>query len=293
VHGEGRVPWDIIDRITLMAWVDDSTQDHLSIYVSLGHVCTYMRQRMLTLARRHVFCRSIPDRQLYIMLRTYLPKAETAAYLEIHVTEGGIDALSGLLDAAESSTALVRVYPTARSSLRIFPDDRLNTWLSMLEWLRPKAVELVRVNMQIRPDTSRCPLVSHPMAELALHIPLGEEYGWRDWSRQGHSLGAAFPYVRTLSITGSCTPIRPLLPLPPMIGHLVLEVPTGYPGAPQGTVHSWGLVGALKRDLGLCAAQKPRVRVTLLTGQAEPIGWLEAMRVAQEQGLCLERRIVL
>jgi hypothetical protein len=60
------------------------------------------------------------------------------------------------------------------------------------------------------------------------------------------------------------------------IEQLELDVLTGMPGFPRGTVHSWGLMYAVRNCLQFDEDAKARVHAVLRTGMEELERWLEA-----------------
>jgi hypothetical protein len=309
-----RVPWDVIDRVMLFAWLEGSVRDHLSLYLSLAGVCSHLRGRVRAIAQQYMFYRGPQDRSLYS--RLLIPPGQPIAEFHVQFPSYSVKRnewltaeLSRLQPGFHHSefateqnitfvTSTIYVYPPywvtsgRHASHETRSLDIMQNLLSAFTPLRPCRVVLVNISPQILCDESPERLDDSSICRLTLDVAQGDVYGWTRWSSSKFSLREMAPHLTHLSIISSSTPLKPLLPLPARIEELVLDIPIGIPGAPKGNLHSWGLMSALKQQLQLSDRAKAQFRLVLLTGLEDPVGWLEVSLLAREMGIRLERRIV-
>jgi hypothetical protein len=304
-----RVPWDVIDRIILFAWLDDSVRDHLALYLSLAGVCSHLRGRVRAIAQQYMFYRSPQDQNLCsrLLISPGQPIAEFHVELPSHGTKwdewltAELSRLQPDLYHSESATEQNIAFIT--STIYVYPPYRggrhasiymksLDTMDSALAPLRPRRVVLVNISPHILGSKSPGRRDDSSICRLTLDVAQRDVYEWANWSSSKFSLREMAPHLTHLSIISSSTPLKPLLPLPARMEELVLDIPIGMPGAPKGNLHSWGLMSALKQRLQLSDEAKAQFRLVLLTGWEDPVGWPEVSLMAREMGIRVERRIV-
>jgi hypothetical protein len=307
-----RLPWDVVDRIVLFAWLNHSVRVHLALYSSLARICTHLRDRVRALAQRYMFYRCPQDRSLCSRLGILpgRPIAEFHVELPSHNTKwdewltAELSWLQPALYHSEFATeqniafmaSTMYLYQAHRSGPYAGSDmksqDTMDSLLSAWEPLRPHCVVLVNIFPHSFHKESSAHLHASSICRLTLDITRGDVYGWMNWSRSNFSLCRVFPHLTHLSILSSCQSLTYLLPLPVKMEELALDILVNIPSAPRGNLHSWGLIFALEQQLQLSDEAKAQFRLVLLTGWEDPVEWPKVSLMAREMGIRLERRIV-
>lgn len=100
---------------------------------------------------------------------------------------------------------------------------------------------------------------------------------------------SVFSRLQILTLMNMPTRMTTFLPLLPLsLEHLILEVQIGLPGAPHGFIHHWNLLPALRQGLKVDKS-RASLRLIIITGPGEPIGWSDPVRIAAETGVRLDR----
>jgi hypothetical protein len=281
---------------------------------------TYMRdaswrRSLLLIAWKHVVCRTIPELRFYLRLRygsLLGDEIRSQPHLSLLVVTGFMSTQQQLckhaiLNCQPPRIGLVRdldfwkipptqrvIYPALSINIRpcspYLPARSFGAkwgqwlWDSDVHSHQPRPIDITLWNVaEMEAGLQETSYKFPSVTSLVVH---GSFFG-----RNGN-MAVCFPALKVLTLMGAAQTILPLLPLlPESLQHLTLDTLAGVPGAPHGTVHLWRLIPAFRQGFRIGAAGKVLPAITLVGGVEEPTGWQEAARLADEQGITLNRRV--
>jgi hypothetical protein len=296
------LPPELMAAIAREAWLDVALWDHTELYLALVQTHSYLRAAMPVLAWKYIFCRSRKEFRLYLHLRywgvlsshqTGMPHAElhiSSVYLDDfrhksrEANSYGRPAFDGLLAGEEFRAApMISIYaaePERHHGVMSYMN--LNTSLVDAN----KLTDLRLINTYFH--HGRWPRhVTYPTLQHLTLTSQDDDYSWTHAPR----FYERFPTLRSLTIRGIIIHLSKLLPLlPETLEELVLETHPTYRRSKDG-VYAFGLLSALSSGfkIGPRGARAPRV--VILTGSESLLMWYDAMVMAEEKGVHLERRI--
>jgi hypothetical protein len=302
------VPWDIVDMICEVVWIDDIRRDHVKLYLSLMRTCSHLLHTMTSLAWKYVYCRSKREQALYVALHSgsLLSIQDRAKpQMELHVDTSRFSSIAigtptQNLQVGAPRPLLVFSLTEAAPLVEIvdfrgervpFPSDNILKWL--VRQPLPPSTRLMITNMVLGEYSKGLyHETSLPIAGLTLRTHKQESTRWSRYPEVPFK--RMFPKLVELDLLGNAeSSIRPLLAvLPPTIRHLTLKAAPS-PQMPYGSVLHCGLIGAIKHELGVRSASGARISVTVLTGPDPPMGWTQAEAAAVKHGISLKRLVVL
>jgi hypothetical protein len=305
------LPPELMGEVARAAWVDVALWDHASLYLALISTHPYLREIMPSLAWTYVFCRSRRDFALYLHLRfgsALNEKERETRHTEIHLSVNFQGEFEGLVQQRSSFPRLGHAITTSAS--RAIDDGEpliaapmtamysgfpgashpLGAHLDLdLSFLYADSITDLRVINTYFHSGQHARYHVYPSV-MQLTIVYAKNEPSDRWAEIAPPFKRMFPALRTLTLLGASTRINSLLPLlPEDLDQLVLDAQL-YPEAYGSSVHFWDLLAALKVGFKVGGGEHAP-RVIFLTGAKEPFGWQDAVAIADEKGVRLERRI--
>jgi hypothetical protein len=302
------LPPEVMGEIARAAWVDVTLWDHAALYVALVSIHPYLREIMPRLAWTYVFCRSRRDFALYLHLRFGDVLSDQKVYerhAELHISSNFRREIEELVHQRPFHPRLSISIITAIRSVphrKLFSAAPMTAMYSAFSDVPHPMDPHVGLDLSLAyADT----ITDLRVVNTYFHWGMHEHYHvYSSVTRlvivyaKDHSSNWAkaprfrqmFPALRALTLRGGSTGVQSILPLlPEDLDELVLDAQL-YPTVGASSVHLWDLLPALKAGFRVGGGEHAP-RVVLLTGANEPLGWQEAVSVADEKGVHLERRI--
>jgi hypothetical protein len=302
------LPPEVMGEIARAAWVDVALWDHAALYVALVSTHPYLREIMPPLAWTYVFCRSCRDFALYLHLRFGGVLSEQKVHerhAELHISSNFRREIEELVHQRPLHPRLSKSIITA---LRSVPRSKLfsaapmtamySAFLGVPHPMDPHVgldlslayadtiTDLRVVNTYFHWGMHEHYHVYSSVTHLVILYAKDHSSNWAKTPR----FKQMFPALRDLTLQGGSAGVQSILPLlPEDLDELVLDAQL-YPKAGASSVHLWDLLPALKAGF-MVGGGEYAPRVVLLTSANEPFGWQEAVAIANEKGVHLERRI--
>jgi hypothetical protein len=296
------LPPELMEAIAREAWLDVALWDHTELYLALVQTHSYLRAAMPVLAWKYIFCRSRKEFRLYLHLRyrdVLSLQQKDIPHAELHISSAYLDdlrhesretnsygrpAFDGLLAGEEfHAVPMVSIYAAEpNGTYGVMSCTDLNTSLVDVH----KLTDLRLINSYFH--HGRWPRhVTYSTLQHLTFTSRDDNYFWTHVPL----FYMRFPTLRSLTIRGTIIHLSKLLPLlPETLEELVLETHPTYRSSEDG-VYAFGLLSALSSGfkIGRRGARAPRV--VILTGPESLLMWYDAMVMAEEKGVHLERRI--